>query len=178
MSLQLEVTAQLLKVQATDAAQQQIDATRLLVRDGIQDARESIWVLRAGQTAANLPARLLQLVDGSPAVPAQSFSVSGSYRPLAPSVEKEALRIAKESVGNATRHAGAAHIYLLLLYSEDAVVLTVRDDGAGFDVEDGVARAGHYGLRGMRERAAAMGGTLVISSEPAGGTTVTLRLNA
>ncbi len=178
VSLQLEVTAQLLKVQATAAAQEQIDATRLLVRDGIRDARESIWALRAGQSAADLPARLRALVDTAPATPAQSLTVTGSYRALASSFEKETLRIAKEAIGNAVRHAGAAHIELTLLYSEDAVILTVRDDGAGFDVDAGAARAGHYGLRGMRERAAAMGATLGIVSAPGQGTTVTLRLES
>lgn len=147
VSLQLEVTAQLLKVQATEAAQEQIDATRLLVRDGIRDARESIWALRAGQSAADLPARLRAIVDTAPATPAHSLTVTGSYRALSSSLEKEIVRIAKEAIGNAVRHAGAGYIQLTLLYSEDAVVLTVRDDGAGFNVDAGAARIGHFGLR-------------------------------
>ena len=177
VSLQLEVTAQLLKADATEAAQQQIDATRLLVRDGIRDARDSIWALRAGNSAADLPARLRQMVDAAPPFPAQMLTTTGTYRLLASSIEKELLRIAKEAIGNAARHAGAAHIAVTLVYSEDAVTLTVRDDGAGFDVESGKARTGHYGLRGMAERAAAMDAALHLASAPGQGTTVTLRLN-
>ncbi len=176
VSLQLEVTAQLLKVQATEAAQDQIDATRLLVRDGIRDARDSIWALRAGQSGADLPARLRQMVTSAPPEPRQTLTVSGSYRPLAPSLEKEILRITKEAAGNAVRHAQAQAIALRLVYLEDAVVLTVSDDGAGFDVNAGAARTGHYGLRGMRERASSMGAALTIASVPGTGTTVTLRL--
>ena len=104
--------------------------------------------------------------------------MTGAYRALAPSLEKELLRIAKEAVGNAARHAGSTRILVDLLYLEDAVALTVRDDGAGFDVAGGIARVGHYGLRGMQERAAAMGADFTLVSAPGQGTTVSLRLNA
>ncbi len=173
VSLQLEVTSQLLKVNATEAAREQIDSTRLLVRDGIRDARESIWALRAGQTADGLPARLQALAEGKPAAVVQ---VAGAYRALASSVEKEMSRIAKEAVGNARNHAGATTIAVDLVYLEDAVLLTVRDDGAGFNVEQGRARVGHFGLRGMVERASAMGATLTVQSAPGDGTTVSFRL--
>ncbi len=177
VSLQLEVTAQLLKANAAEAAQQQIDSTRLLVRDGIRDARESIWALRAGQAAGDLPARLQNLAEVREMPPVR-VAITGAYRALAPSMEKEVLRIAKEAVSNARRHAHAAAIGVGLVYSEDAVVLTVRDDGAGFDVEHGVARMGHYGLRGMTERAASMGADLSITSSLGQGTCVVLRIDA
>lgn len=173
VSLQLEVTSQLLQVGATDAAHQQIDATRTLVRDGIQDARESIWALRAGGSGETLPARLATVVKS---VEHAALLVTGAYRPLPPSREREIFRIAKESLGNATRHARALHIQIDLLYSEDAVVLRVSDDGAGFDVVEAARLAGHYGVRGMRERAAAMGAGLTVQSSPGHGTCVELRL--
>lgn len=177
VSLQLEVTSQLLRANASEAAQQQIDSTRMLVRDGIRDARESIWALRAGQSGGDLPARVQNLADVQEAPPV-TVTVTGAYRALAPSVEKEILRIAKEAVSNARRHAHANSISVNLLYSEDAAVLTVRDDGAGFDVDRGATRTGHYGLRGMTERAASMGAHLSITSLPEQGTTVLLRLDA
>ena len=143
---------------------------RLLVRDGIRDARESIWALRAGQSAAALPARLREMVEKAPTQPTQTLSVTGSYRALASSLEKEALRIAKEAVSNAVRHAGPASIAVALVYLEDAVVLTVSDDGAGFDTAAGAARAGHYGLRGMRERVTQVNGRFEVTSAPGAGT--------
>ncbi len=177
VSLQLEVTSQLLRANAAEAAQQQIDSTRMLVRDGIRDARESIWALRAGQSGGDLPARLQSLAETQERPPL-ILSVTGAYRALAPSVEKEVLRIAKEAVSNSRRHANATSIRVDLLYSEDAVVLTVRDDGAGFDVDRGAARTGHYGLRGMTERAGSMGALLTVTSAPGQGSTVVLRLEA
>ncbi len=174
MSLQLEVTAQLLHAGASVAAKEQIDATRTLVRDGIQDARESIWAIRAGSKEESLPARLAAVVKR--AEPA-NFLVTGAYRPLTPSREREVFRIGKEALGNAQQHARAQHIQMDLIYSEDAVLLRVSDDGAGFEIAAGANQPGPYGVRGMGERAAAMGATLTVQSAPGHGTRVELRLN-
>lgn len=174
VSLQLEVTSQLLHAGATAAATEQIDATRTLVRDGIQDARESIWAIRAGGAEETLPARLAAAVKRAKHA---SFLVTGAYRALTPSREREVFRIGKEALGNAQQHARAEHIQMDLIYSEDAVLLRVSDDGAGFDVAAGAAKVGHYGVRGMRERAVAMGATLTVQSAPGKGTCVELRLN-
>ncbi|WP_419804010.1 sensor histidine kinase [Terriglobus sp.] len=173
VSLQLEVTSQLLRGGATEAAKEQIDATRTLVREGIQDARESIWAIRAGGSKETLPARLAAVTER---VDTAAFLVTGAYRALAPSREREMFRIGKEAFGNARQHAQAGHIQVELIYSEDAVLLRVSDDGAGFDVAAGAAKPGHYGVRGMRERAAAMGATLTVQSAPGQGTCVELRL--
>ena len=175
ISLQLEVTSQLLQVGANAAAKEQVDATRGLVRDGIRDARESIWALRAGSDAETLPARLQAMVNREPKA---NLHVTGAYRSLSPSQEQELFRVAKEAVGNATRHAAGASIAVSLVYSEDAVALRVSDDGAGFDVDAASARAGHYGVRGMRERAEAMGASFRMESAPGKGTTVLLTLPA
>jgi signal transduction histidine kinase len=61
-----------------------------------------------------------------------------------------------------------------LEYHPDGIALDVRDDGRGF-VQSAVSAAGHYGLIGMRERAATIGGTIEVMSEPGTGTTVRLR---
>lgn len=177
VSLQLEVTSQLLKQSKVEAAREQIDTARQLVRDGIQEARESIWALRAGTAAESLPARLKTMTEQAGTQAAEGrFTVVGAYRALPASVEKELLRVAKEAFGNAARHAQAAHIFVNLVYLEDAVKLEVRDDGAGFNLPEGSARAGHYGLRGMRERAKAIGGDLQMESAAGEGTSVTLVL--
>lgn len=173
VSLQLEVTAQLLQAGAAVAAREQIDATRTLVRDGIEDARSSIWALRASDAGQTLPARLAAMVER---VPEASFQVSGAYRSLPPSRERELFRIAKEGVGNAARHAQASKIVVELVYSEDAVLLRVSDDGAGFDADAAVHLTGHYGVRGMQERAAAMGTVLHVRSSPGHGATVEVAL--
>jgi signal transduction histidine kinase len=73
---------------------------------------------------------------------------------------------------NAIRHADARHIEIRLEYEADAVSLTISDDGIGFHPEPVLNQAGHFGLRGIRDRAKKLRGTLNISSSPGEGTAV------
>jgi signal transduction histidine kinase len=98
--------------------------------------------------------------------------VSGEPVPLGGSAEVVILRTAQEALSNVRRHASAARVDLTLAYDRpDAVVLTVRDDGLGF--EPGDARSG-FGLDGVQARAAEVGGDVQVRSEPGGGTTLVL----
>jgi len=103
--------------------------------------------------------------------------VTGETVPLAPDVEAVVLRVVQESLTNAGRHAGASRVGVTLSYTDDEVVLDVRDDGRGFDVT-GTSRAdgGGFGIDGMRRRAQRSGGALVVESEPGSGTAVSLRV--
>ena len=90
-------------------------------------------------------------------------------------------RILQEALANATRHAEASEHSVRLVQEGDELVLEVRDDGRGFDVagileseSDVGVTAGHFGLRGMRDRVAIMNGTLEIDSG-ADGTSVEVR---
>ena len=85
--------------------------------------------------------------------------------------ERELWRIAQEAITNAVRHADASTLTVRWRHDDGAGVLEVRDDGRGFPV-DGVMRADAYGVRGMRERAAAIGGRLTIAEADGGGTVV------
>ena len=92
---------------------------------------------------------------------------------LCPQAELALYRIAQEAVSNAVRHAGARSVHVGIEPTERAVVLTVRDDGLGFDVE--TTRTGErpgLGLFGMEERAAYLGGQVEIESRPGAGTVV------
>jgi signal transduction histidine kinase len=75
------------------------------------------------------------------------------------------------------KHAGAHKLSVQLEYGPQEIALDVRDDGKGF-VPNQAQAPGHYGLTGMRERAAVIGGTLEVMSGPGGGTTVRLRFTA
>ena len=89
---------------------------------------------------------------------------------------EHALRAVAEGLTNIARHAQAQQVRVRA--AEDGAWLTieVRDDGAGFDPEAALSRAGHYGLLGLRERARLSGGTLEIDSAPGEGARLTLRL--
>ncbi|MFZ5787083.1 MAG: sensor histidine kinase, partial [Acidobacteriota bacterium] len=92
-------------------------------------------------------------------------------RRLPPEHETALYRIAQEAVTNALRHAEATRISVLLERHEGAVVLVVEDNGTGFDEREALQR-GRLGLIGMRERAEALGGKMVVESAVGTGTTV------
>ena len=179
ISVQLEVLAELLHRNEAEAAARHLDSTRGFVREGLAEARQSIWALRsqdAGETT--LPVRLRRMVDAenSHGLTA-SFNIFGAYRSVPPGTESEFLRVAQEAIRNVKKHAEARHLFVQLDYSPDAISLEVRDDGRGFVVDSKPEFAsGQYGLTGMKERAAAIGGTLEIHSEPGVGTTVRLHV--
>lgn len=81
-------------------------------------------------------------------------------------------RIAQEALLNASRHARATVVRVVLADEDGGLRLVVRDDGAGMADPDSSPAAGHFGLTGMRERAVLAGGRLRISSAPGAGTTV------
>ncbi|MFJ2194104.1 GAF domain-containing sensor histidine kinase [Kitasatospora sp. NPDC087861] len=98
-------------------------------------------------------------------------------RALPPAQEAALLRVAQEALHNALRHSGAGRVTVTLAGTPArGAVLRVRDDGHGFDPES-VRRAGrHLGLASMRDRAAAVGGTLTLESAPGRGTLVEMEV--
>ena len=186
ISVQLEVLAELLRMNKAEAAAKHLDLTRGYVRDGLADARQSIWALRSQDSGeTTLPVKLRRMVEAARGHGYEStFSIYGAYRPLPAGTEREILRVAQEAIHNVKKHAGAKNLFVQLEYGPGEIALEVRDDGRGFAVgkepESVLERdgPGHYGLTGMRERAAAIGGNLEVTSEPGTGTTVRLRAAA
>jgi signal transduction histidine kinase len=184
ISVQLEVLTELLRQNRVEKAQKHLDTVRGYVREGLADARQSIWALRSQDSdEATLPVRMRRLVEtnGGHGFDAK-FGIYGAYRPLAPGTESEILRIAQEALLNVKKHADATSAQVQLEYRRSEIALEVRDDGRGFAAASNsgplASPPGHYGLTGMRERAAAIGGTLEVTSEPGTGTTVRMRAPA
>jgi signal transduction histidine kinase len=103
--------------------------------------------------------------------------VEGETRELHPIVRDEVYRITREALRNAFSHARAQHIEAEITYGEQLFRLRIRDDGEGIApamLEKG--RPGHYGLPGMRERAAEMGAKLDIWSGTGTGTEIDLSI--
>lgn len=101
----------------------------------------------------------------------------GPARPLAGAVQQEVEAIAREAIANALRHAGAQRIVITLAWLGAALALRVVDDGVGIaPALLAHGRAGHYGLRGMRERAARIGAALSIGNRAEGGVALELTL--
>lgn len=181
ISLQLEVLTELLRMNKVDKAAQHLNTTREYVREGLADARQSIWALRSQDSGEKtLPVELRRVTEQANGQGLEArFSLFGAYRALTPETEKEILRIAQEALHNVKKHAQAEHVSVQLEYGPEVIALQVRDDGRGFDQNKGEgARPGHYGLTGMHERAETIGGRLEVTSEPGAGTTVRLKLHA
>jgi signal transduction histidine kinase len=179
ISVQLEIVARTM-ASAPDAARKHLDRARALVRSSVAEARRYVWDLRSQSLdERDLPAALAEMtrrLTAESGVQTQ-FSVGGTFRPLAPQVENNLLRIGQEAVGNAVRHAQAKTVTVSLDFGAREVRLEVKDDGRGFDAAgyDG-GKGGHFGLVGMRERAAQMGGSASVNSTPGAGTEVTVRV--
>jgi ligand-binding sensor domain-containing protein/signal transduction histidine kinase len=177
ISVQLELVARLL-TSSREAALQQLDQARALVRASLAEARTSIWDLRSESAGAeDLPARLRQscnrIASGSPSK--VYLQVKGTYRPVTRKTEEELLRIGQEAVANAVRHAAATRIDVQLIYEAARVSLQVADDGRGFEPSpDRSGPEGHYGIKGMHERAEEIDAALVLESTPGGGTRVSV----
>ncbi|MGD0735651.1 MAG: two-component regulator propeller domain-containing protein [Terracidiphilus sp.] len=186
ISVQLEVLTELLRLNKTDAAAKHLDLTRGFVREGLADARQSIWALRSQDSGeTTLPVRMRRMVEQADGDGLEArFSIFGAYRPLPPGTEREILRVAQEAIHNVKKHAGAKELTVQLEYGPGEIALEVRDNGSGFEVNKELEAVlerdgpGHYGLTGMRERAAAIGGTLEMTSEAGLGTTVRLEVPA
>ncbi|WP_263368318.1 sensor histidine kinase [Edaphobacter bradus] len=174
VSVQLELISQLLAQSHPSAASQQLDRTRAYVREGLAEARRSIWNLRAVTAQNTLPTRLTHLVEQSRAEPlAIQLNIGGTYRPLPPAVEDEVLRIAQEALINIQRHANATQAAIDLRYDTTRLHLSIADNGRGFSPAT-VHNNGHFGLQGMRERAAQINAQCNIASSPGHGATVSL----
>jgi signal transduction histidine kinase len=91
-------------------------------------------------------------------------------------VRDEAYRIAREALANASKHAEATRIDIKLAYGRRQLVLRVVDDGRGMDQNgsESDVRTDHFGITGMRERAAKIMGTLKVTSSLGAGTVVQL----
>ena len=104
----------------------------------------------------------------------------GERQTLSPTAKNEVYRIAREILTNAYWHAEAHRVEVEVRYADHMLRLRVRDDGKGIDPgvlkEGGIA--GHWGLRGIRERAERIGATLEYWSEPGAGTEVQLTVPA
>jgi signal transduction histidine kinase len=105
---------------------------------------------------------------------ALALSVHGATRPIHPAVRDEVYRIGYEAIRNACVHSGAARVDVHLDYGH-GLTLRVQDDGSGIapDIVE-AGRDGHFGLRGMRERAERIGARFELVSSPGAGTRVSV----
>jgi signal transduction histidine kinase len=98
---------------------------------------------------------------------------TGEPRHVPPGAASQLFRIAQEGVTNALKHAQARTVGIFLNFKPELIELCVNDDGRGFDPA-AAAVNGHFGLRGLRERARALDAELALDSSPGQGTRLRL----
>jgi signal transduction histidine kinase len=161
-----------------ESARAQVEKLQELTQDAIQELRSLILQLRPPAVESDgLAAALAKHVQVLRRVHRQDIDLTATGEPrLRPDVDDEVFRIAQEALHNALRHAAAARLEVALEESKGRLVLTVRDDGVGFDPAATDHRSRRLGLTSMEERAASLGGTLGIDSTPGEGTTIRLEV--
>jgi signal transduction histidine kinase len=168
-------------------AKQTLDSAIDQAAQAITESRDAIQGLRSS-TVETTDLALAVRTLGEEIAAAQTdqnsailhVGVEGAPRDLHPILRDEVYRIAGEALRNAFEHAQARKIEVEIRYDERQLRLRVRDDGRGIDPKAlvGDGRTGHYGLRGMRERAKLLGGKLTVWSELDSGTEVELSIPA
>jgi signal transduction histidine kinase len=142
------------------------------VEEALAEVRRSVSALREPGVARPLPEGLEGLTaESSAAGLPTALEVVGDVRTVAAEVDEALYRTAQEGLTNVRKHAAATRAWLMLDYRDAAMVaLEVRDDGSGAEPDAGAALG--FGLRGLRERAARLGGRLSVDAAPGHGLTL------
>jgi len=162
--------------ESAETARKHLAAAMQMAEHGQAEFRRALMNLRAQELPrAGLEGALAesarQLTAGTGIE--TSTNVKGVARGLPEDIENNLLRIGQECVTNAARHAAPRRIEIVLDFEPETVTLRVSDDGRGLSA-DAALREGHFGLRGMRERAEQMNARLEIASPQNGGTCVSV----
>jgi signal transduction histidine kinase len=178
IKLQLEAVAGSLDG-SSSGARRSLDVAKEMLRYSLNEARRSVMDLRSQaletqDLAGALRDLAQQMTQGTPLQ--ATVSVVGAAQRLGASQEHHLLRIGLEALTNAIKYSDAQRVDIELRFDERAVELVVRDNGRGFVSADGDPPAGHFGLRGIRERVDKMGGTLRFNSRPGGGAEIAVQV--
>jgi signal transduction histidine kinase len=163
-----------------DDAGQLLPQLRSMTEEILASARNILQSLRPKTIRSEgLLASLLKLVDqfGRVNLVETNVNIRGEENAVAAEQKEVIFQVLRESLSNVRKHSRARNLWVVLDLSSAPWVMTVRDDGRGFDVRrvaEDPRKVGSYGLVGMRERAELMGGTLEIVSQSLEGTVVTL----
>jgi signal transduction histidine kinase len=155
-----------------------LDYVLSLAEAGLAEMRALIFELRPESLQSEgLVAALTKQTDSLRMRHRLDVRVDFCGEPDIPLEVKEALyRIAQEALNNIAKHAHARHVDVRLAPDGESVILTIGDDGVGFDPQGEFP--GHLGLHSMRERAERLGGTLHLESAPGRGARLTIQMPA
>lgn len=156
---------------------QELDRAGQLTGGALAEMRALVFELRPGALAEDGLVVALELHAAAVGAREElTIAVRGPDErlPLTPAAEEQLFRVGQEALANVVKHAHATDAAIDVTTGGGAVTIAISDDGWGFDAA--VGRAGGFGLRSMRARAADLGGRLEIASAPGRGTVVRVRV--
>jgi signal transduction histidine kinase len=171
-------SAGLLLERDSAGAREQVDRLGELAQEAVGELRSLVFQLRPAEVETDgLGPALRKHVEVLRRVHRREIELelSGGTG-LAPERATEVFRIAQEALTNALRHSDAAHIAVRLSEPNGRLLLTVEDDGVGFEPGSAALRSRRLGLTSMEERAGALGGRLSVESRPGAGATIGLEV--
>lgn len=175
--LELEMLEQKLPPAAAHLAPA-LASVRRLTEHTIAEIRRVISSLSpAVLSQLGLPAAIRQLAARTQQLTGIRIRLRlGPLPELPPQVQTAIYRLVQESLHNATRHSSASTVKVSLKAADRLISLNVEDDGVGFDVAAALAKPNAFGLAGMKERAALLGGDFQVRSQPGKGTRIEVHL--
>jgi signal transduction histidine kinase len=177
LSVQLETVKAYWPIEP-QTAQALLESALVATRSGLQETRRALDALRARPLDdVGLRIALCDMVEAAAELANLELDLAlPDDLPLLEATTEQAIyRIIQEAVANVCHHAEARHLRVIITCTRAQFVLRVQDDGRGFDYQNS-RQPGHFGLAGMAERAALIGGQLEITSMPGTGTQVELKL--
>jgi signal transduction histidine kinase len=177
IAIRLELARSLIPKDPATAARMAVDQ-RYVARQAAGELRYLVRLLRspAVEEAGFVDAlrnHLTLFAEGASL--AASLEIVGDPAPLPPDVAHAAFRIMQEAIMNVQKHARAQEAKVVLRFAPDQFRCTIRDNGLGFDLSSAPEQpsaTGGFGLLGMKQRAASVGGRLDVISSPGEGTEI------
>jgi signal transduction histidine kinase len=156
-----------------------LDTAAGIARQSLDDARRSVRAIRPVELdGSRLPAAISDFAhrwSARAGVPVL-FTSTGEQRLLPTQIEVALLRATQEALANVDKHAAASRAGITLSFTDDSIVLDIRDDGVGFDPTRRPEQDS-YGLTAMRKRVEQIDGALHVESAPGEGTAISVRVS-
>ncbi|MDJ0616962.1 MAG: sensor histidine kinase [Calothrix sp. MO_192.B10] len=167
-SIQLENVAMLLDDQDVEQATQHLQKARQLGKEALQNVRQSVATLRnhplGGQPLTVALTKLVQECEKTNGIQINS-EINLSY-PLSTEISTAIYRVIQEALTNISKHSHADKVRLILKEKTTGILVSIKDNGQGFNPQENTTG---FGLQGMRERIEVLGGHLDLTSQPGKG---------
>ncbi len=180
----ISLLSSLLRAEKDNPEQTELNAQKIAqsADQTVRALEEIVWAVRPGsdtlQSLLDYIAHFAnELFEGNSTRCRLDLPNDVPSQPLPPDVRHNIFLIVKETLTNVLKHAGASEVHLHAKLTGSALEITISDNGRGFDVNSTVSHGKRNGLENMRRRAAAVGGTLLLTSEPGKGSRMEFRVN-